>query len=196
MRYKTKLLAVLVLAVGALAFTSYVPSVADVGGVVSLGQFVTERVSASDTATLQPAGGVAEAYKAGDSARMGRVMYFSAANEVKSSVTLANYNTLAGVVCGGARTSMKCLRNLTDTSTLVATSGQKVLLIVRGRYYVLLDTASGISPGTAIIPGSCSTCAGRARGRTTALDTFYRVFGKILDTGVTNKAVLADIRVR
>jgi len=133
-------------------------------------------------------------FNANDSLRVGQVTYFTAKNKVDASATLANYNAIAGVVIGGARTSMATTFAIADTSTLAATANQRVILCITGRLYVLVDTVTGgIAPGKQIIP---SLVKGRVKERSTAIDTFYRVFGKMVDTGVRNSVALAQIAIR
>jgi hypothetical protein len=82
---------------------------------------------------------------------------------------------------------------LADTSTVAAIVNQRVLVMERGRFWVLINSAAGIAPGIAVSP---STTAGRVLARTTAIDTFNRIVGRLVDTGIVSKAALADIRIR
>lgn len=151
-----------------------------------------------DSTNINGIGGIVRVYMvaAADTERIGNVVYVSAKNTVTHSATLANYNALAGVVVGGASTSMKASTAVGDTSTIAALPGKQVLVLQSGRAWVLADTGAGFAPGTAVIPSSKSAMGGRLAARTTAIDTFNRVFGRTIDTTISGKAVLVDVRVK
>lgn len=151
-----------------------------------------------DSATAQGIGGVVKIYLVGaaDTERVGNIAYLSSANTVKHSATLTNYNAIAGVVVGGAATGMQASLALADTGTIAGIPGQQVLVLERGRTYVLADTQAGFSPGTQVLPSIKSGMGGRLNARLTTIDTFFRIFGKTVDTTVSGKAVLVDVRVR
>lgn len=174
----------------ATAFTSYFATVIPIKQV---GPYYASS-TAFDSTNSGQVGGVVKTYLAGDSERVGNVVYVSAKNTVSRSATIANYNAIAGVIVGGARTSMQAALSLSDTSTLAGIAGQKVLVLERGRAYVLIDDQTGFAPGLQVI--ASASVSGRIRTRTTAIDTFFRVLGKTIDTAVTGKAVLVDVRAR
>lgn len=142
-------------------------------------------------------GGAVRTYLTGtnDTEKIGNVVYLTQ-DSVKHSATLANYNSLAGVVVGGANTSMKGSCTVADTGAIAAFPGQQVLVLYSGRAYVLVDTEAGFAAGTGVVPSVKSAMAGRLAARGTAIDTFYRIFGKTADTAVSGKAVLVDVRVK
>lgn len=140
-------------------------------------------------------GGEVRIYKNGtDTLIVGDVVYLSARNTVLKSATLANYNTIIGVVVGGQKTNMQAVVTKPASTDTAATSGQNVLVMSHGRTWIWADTTTaGIAPGTKVIP---SLVAGKAKARTTAIDSFYRIFATVIDSGVRNTATLALISVK
>ena len=146
---------------------------------------------AFDSLTGGQVGGKVVYALAGDTCRIGQVVYFSAKNTVKPSATLADYNQIAGVVVGGARTNMQASVSKADTSTLAATANQRVIILKQGRFW-LLDSAGGDSPGLQMRP---SGTAGRVAVRLAAIDSLRRNFAKLVDSMVGGTATLADINI-
>jgi hypothetical protein len=83
----------------------------------------------------------------------------------------------------------------TGVQVLVATANQRVVVLHRGRAWVRIDTTTGtgIAAGTQLIPGAG---IGMAKARTTAIDSFGRIFGKLIDSGVIGRMTLANINVK
>jgi hypothetical protein len=148
--------------------------------------------SAFDSATGGAIGGEVKTYLAADTCRIGQLVAMTSARNVKPSATIADYNAIEGVVIGGTRTNMQASIALADTTTLAATVGQRVIVLKRGRYWVL-DSAGAIGPGIQVRP---SGTIGRMAARTTAVDTFNRIFGRTVDTVLAGKATLIDIIVK
>ena len=163
--------------------------------VQTIGPYTTSKIK-SDTATGGAAGGDIRIYKNGvDTLIVGDVVYISANNTVRKSTTLANYSTIAGVVVGGTSTNMAAVTSTpaaTDTAAKGATA--KVLVMARGRTWVRIDAAAGIAPGSLLLPST--TVAGKVKGFGTAIDTFYRSVGRLIDTGIVSTQVLAHISVK
>jgi hypothetical protein len=141
-------------------------------------------------------GGEVKTYLAADTLRIGQVVYLSANNTAAKSATLANYNSLLGVVVGGQRVTSQGSVSVADTSTIAAIASQRVLVQSRGRAWVLFDTGAGLAPGTQLVPSVKSGMGGRAATRTTIIDTFYRVLGRAVDTVVSGKAVLINLSIK
>jgi len=150
-----------------------------------------------DSSAINQVGGHVQFYLAGDSCWIGQIVFISAKNTVKPGTTLANYNTVAGVVVGGTRTSMQASVAVADTFTLAATANQRVIVMDVGRFWVL-DSGGGKSPGTLVRPTAASAIhsGGRMASATTAIDTNYRVIGRLVDTSVSGKAALVQIHVK
>jgi hypothetical protein len=173
--------------------TASVAFVATTSPVQRLGPGFTSS-EAFDSLTGGQVGGEMRLYLADDTLRVGQVVYIKSRNKVAASATLANYNAIAGIVVGGARTSMQMAKRIADTSTVAATANQRVWVLNRGRFWVLIDTVTaGIAAGKQLVP---SAIAGRVTVKTINVDTFSRIFGKMVDTGIINKAALANINVR
>ncbi len=183
------LVLMLTAAVGITAFTtSYYP-------VQTLGPYFNSKIK-SDTATGGSPGGEVRVFKNGvDTLIVGDVVYLSANNTVRKSATLALYNTVAGVVVGGTSTSMQAATTApasTDTAAKGATA--KVLVMTSGRAWVRIDAAAGIGPGLLLAPST--TVAGKVKAAPAIIDTFYRYFGRLIDTGIVSTQVLAHINVK
>lgn len=155
------------------------------------GPFLTTPV-AFDSATGSQIGCQVQYYIASDSSRIGQLVFHSGHNTVKPSATLADYNKIAGVVVGGTRTNMQASIAVADTSTLAAINGQRVIVCVRGRYWVL-DSAGGDGPGIILRP---SGTAGRAAAALAAIDSNSRNFGRVIDTIIGGKTGLVQINVK
>ncbi len=135
-------------------------------------------------------------YNSGDSSWIGDLVYISAKNQVKHDTILANYSKVAGVVIGGQRTAMQTYADSASVGTLAATAGQKVILAVRGRVWMTMDTTAGIAPGTLVVPSDRQGMRGRFKGKTTIVDTAYRVIGRLPDSGVTNTKRLVNLSIK
>ena len=133
-------------------------------------------------------------YRANDSLRLGDVVYLIDTNKVAKSATLAAYNTITGVVCGGTRVNMNCNIAIDTTHSLVATANQRVSVMSRGRYLVRCDsTTGGLAIGISVIP---SLVAGKVKARTTAIDTNGRVFARLITACAVNTDAVAQINVK
>lgn len=162
-----------------------------------LGPFYTTPVAWDSTSALQVGCHVQYYLSASnDSARIGQIVYISAKNTVAHSATLANYNAIAGVVVGGTRTSMQASYVVGDTGTLVAVTGQKVIVCDEGRAWVLVDTGPGVAPGLMVQPSTRSGMGGRLTTKAAPIDSLFRTFGRLADTAIAGKAVLVNVRVR
>lgn len=164
--------------------------------VQTIGPYFNSKIK-FDTATGGGAGGEVRIFKNGvDTLIVGDVVYISAANTVRKSATLANYNTIAGVVVGGTSTNMAAVTSApaaTDTAAKGATA--KVLVLVSGRAWVRVDTvAAGIAAGTLLQPSIY--VAGKVMAKAAPIDSLYRVLGRIVDSGVASTQVLAHINIK
>lgn len=147
-------------------------------------------------ATGGQAGGYVEIYKdTVDTLIVGDVVYLlGKGNVVTKSATLANYNTVAGVVVGGTHTNMQGVTSAPAATDTAAFANQNVLVLRYGRTWVRVDTTTaGIPAGALIIP---SLVAGKVKAKSTAIDSSYRVIGRMLDTGIASTQVLALINVK
>lgn len=188
-----KPLAVLALFVCATAFTAVVATLYPVARIAT---FWTSN-QAFDSTNIGVVGGQVITYLAGDSEWVGRVVYVSAKNTVKHDTILTNYNKVAGVVVGGTRTSNQAYPDSASVGTLAAVSGQRVFVLIQGRAWVTIDTVgTGISPGQVMIPSNKQGMRGRVAAKTTAIDSFYRAVGKLVDTGVVNTKRLINVNIK
>lgn len=150
-----------------------------------------------DSTNIGVSGGMVTTYLAGDSEWIGRVVYISAKNTVKEDTILTNYNKVAGVVIGGTRTSNQGYPDSASVGTLAAITGQRVYVLYQGRAWVTVDTVgTGISPGSVMIPSNKQGMRGRVAAKTTAIDSFYRAVGKLVDTGVVNTKRLINVNIK
>lgn len=107
-------------------------------------------------------GGEVHTFLAGAALLVGDVVYLSAAKTVNKSTTGSNHDKVVGVVVGGAATYGNVHSAEGDVGIAAASTGEEVLVCVRGIVYV---TASGaISVGAAIAPSTGT--AGRVRAAT------------------------------
>lgn len=185
----------LVLIVLCAAFVGGVGAIAVVktGPVARLGPFYTSSAAWDSATGLQPGGRVIYFISA-DSEKIGDVVYISSVNHVSKSATIANYNAVAGVVVGGARVSMLASIQAADVGTLAATANQRVIVLRQGRTWVKADAADSLRAGALIQPST--TVAGAAMNKGSALDSLYRVIGKMVTTGAASATALAEINVR
>ena len=116
----------LVCAAGLVAFMSLQP-------VSRIGPFFTT-TTAWDTGGGGQTGGYVQFYKvkATDSLKIGDVVFLkdsgTLTQTVSKSITIANYNSLAGVVVGGTRTTMQAYNDSGVVGTLAGTGGQTVIV--------------------------------------------------------------------
>lgn len=154
-------------------------------------------VATYDSLTALQAGGrvvIAHNGEASDSLRIGQVVFWSDTNEVSVSATLADYNKIAGVVVGGASTDMQAGTAISDTSTLAAVPGARVIVLVQGRTWVLNDANGAITIGQRIIPSDATQ--GRAEVITTAIDSNFRAIGKAVVGSAASKAILTEVNIK
>lgn len=163
--------------------------------VARIGPYFTT-TSAFDSATGGAAGGMVRTYLSGDTEYVGNVVYLSAANTVSHSATLANYNKVMGIVVGGTKTNMRASGDSASVGDTASFIGGRVIVLVKGRAWVYLDTGAGIAPGTEILASAKAGMGGRLTGRTTAIDSFYRIVGEVVDSGVSGTKQLANIHSR
>lgn len=190
MNIKKKLLALAGVA-SAILLIAAAPFLATTVQVRFIGPFTTSPI-AFDSAAGAQIGGTTQFYNASDSVRIGQIVYHSGHNTVAASATLADYNKIAGIVVGGYRTNMQASVSVADTSTLAATANQKVIVLQRGRFWVL-DSAGGDGPGIIVRP---SGTKGRAAAALAAIDSNSRNFGRVIDTIIGGKTGLIQINVK
>lgn len=197
MKTNKRIIGIAILAI--LVLTAWAPVKYFITGVYpnQAGTFIYTQLD-FDSAAVGGVGGTVKLYQvaSADTERIGNVVYLASKNTVNHSATLVNYNSLVGVVVGGTSTGMQASYSVADTSTIAGLPGKQVLVLERGRTWVLVDTGPGIAPGIGVIPSVRSNQGGRINARTTALDTFYRLLGKLVDTALAGKAALVDIRVK
>jgi hypothetical protein len=161
---------------------------------IRIGPFYTSTI-AYDTLTGGAVGGEVRIYQNGvDTLIVGDVVYLSAQNKVRKSSTLANYNTIVGVVVGGSKTNMLAISSSPAATDTAALANGKAIVLSRGRAYVRVDAAVALSPGALIQPSV--TVAGKVTVKAAPLDSLFRVFGRMVDTGVVSTSALANINVR
>jgi hypothetical protein len=125
-------------------------------------------------ATGGQAGGRVNTFLVGtaDTLKFGDVVWLTGAGDsVHKSSTLANYNTIAGVVVGGQRMVGGGIAS-SDSGTIAGTAGQYVYVLKQGRAWVLNDANGTIAGGVSVIPSDAT--AGAVETRTTAIDTLFR----------------------
>lgn len=162
-----------------------------------LGPFYTTPVAWDSTNALQ-VGCHVQYYLVAttDTLKIGQIAYVSSKNTVAHSATLANYNAIAGVVVGGASTSMQASYVVGDTSTTAALPSKRVIICDEGRAWVLVDTGPGIAPGLMVQPSTRAGMGGRLTTKAAPIDSLSRTFGRLVDTAIAGKAVLVQVRVR
>jgi hypothetical protein len=176
--------ALLVSAVGAVGFmTTSVP-------VIYFGPWSNSQL-AFDSLTGSQTGGIVKTSLAFDSLEVGDYVYDTLINKVARSATLLSYNTAAGVVVGGARTSMRPVVASADVGTLAATANQRVLVAHCGRVWV--RSADSVYAGITLIPGAVR---GRLKRRTTAIDTFGRAAGRAVIAKDSGQIIAVDLLCR
>lgn len=143
------------------------------------------------------AGGRVNTFTVGtaDTLYFGDVVWLTGAGDsVHKSATLANYNTIAGVVVGGQRMSGGGGIARTDSGTMAGTAGQYVYVLKQGRAWVLNDANGTIAGGVSVIPSDAT--AGAVETRTTAIDTLFRTIGRVVVSTAASKFMLVDVNVR
>ena len=112
-------------------------------------------------------GGEVEMYAAGAALNVGDVVYFSAAFSVNKSATAGTtLGKLAGVVVGGAKTDMRACTRKLDVGLQAAATGEAVLVLVKGKTYVV--AAAALSAGDLV--AADTTTAGRVKAGTHTTD--------------------------
>ncbi len=149
-----------------------------------------------DSTNMGNTGGQVVTYLSGDTEYIGQVVYISAKNTVKHDTVATHYNALAGVVVGGTQTNMQASGDSASVGDTASFIGGRVLVLVTGRAWVKTDTTAAFSPGTMVVPSNRSGQAGKVQARTTAIDTFFRSVGRIVDSGVTNTKRLINVKVK
>jgi hypothetical protein len=150
---------------------------------------------AYDATTGGQAGGQVRYYVAGGTLLVGDVVYFSAANTVNKSATLANYNAIAGVVVGGTSLGSGVASvAAADVGTTAATVGQTVYVLKQGRTWVANDANATLSAGALIQPSV--TTAGKVVVQASPIDSLYRNIGRVPIGGSASTTVLADINIK
>lgn len=129
-----------------------------------------------------------------DTLLVGDVVYLSRSNTVHKSTTLANYTTIAGVVVGGSYKGMRLANAATNVGDTATLAHGTVIVLVRGRTWVKPDT--GLSPGAQLLPSTATAGQAHARIAAALIDTFYRAYGRMIDSGISGTASLASISIR
>jgi hypothetical protein len=155
--------------------------------------FFTSNVAFDSTTGSQP-GGLVRLAVADDSLLIGDVVYWSGQSAVTKSSTLAKYDSIAGVVVGGTKQSLQASIAAADVGTLAAAPNERVWILYNGRTWVKNDANATLVTGSQVIPSNAT--AGRVEVRTTAIDTFYRVVGKVITGGAVNTNVLVSVNVK
>lgn len=148
-----------------------------------------------DATTGGQVGGYVTIYKNGaDTLLVGDLVYISAQNTVLKSGTLANYNTLAGVVVGGTKTNMRGVTSAPAATDTAAYAGQPVLVLSEGRTWVKVDTTTGgIAAGALIMP---SLVSGKVKAKAATIDSLFRVVGRMIDSSAVSVPALAHISIK
>lgn len=195
-RFK-KMIPLLALGVGIIGVTASSVLVTSYQSIAKLGPYFTTTVG-YDTATGGMPGGLVHFYKVGtgtaETLFVGDVVYLSANNTVLKSATLANYNTVMGVVVGGTKTNMRAVTTTPGVTDTAAYVNQTAIVLSCGRTWVRFDAAAGTPPGTLIQPSV--TVSGKATAKAAPIDSLYRVIGRLVDTGIVTTQVLANIAVK
>lgn len=143
------------------------------------------------------AGGRVNTFTVGtaDTLKFGDVVWLTGVGDsVHKSATLANYNTIAGVVVGGQRMNGATGIASSDSGTIAGTAGQYVFVLKQGRAWVLNDANGTIAGGVSVIPSDAT--AGAVETRTTAIDTLFRTIGRVVVSTAASKMMLVDVNVR
>lgn len=190
---KRKLFTLAALAIAILSTAAWDSYLASYVNTTKIGTFFTTS-AAFDSSTEGMIGGETRIYKdSTDTLLVGDVVYLSRANTVHKTTTLASYNAIVGVVVGGSNTHMQGANSTANLGDTACFAHGRVLVLKRGRFFVKVDSA-GVAPGLALIPST--SLAGAAKARTTAIDTFFRVYAMTLDTAIAGSAVMVDIAVK
>lgn len=146
--------------------------------------------------TSGQAGGIVRVFRARDTLKFGDVVFRGGIDTVAKSATLANYNTLTGVVVGGFRFSpaMATSASAADSGRIAARPGEQVWVLQQGRAWVTNDANGALTTGLRVIPSDAT--AGAVETVTTAIDTNYRVIGKAVGAIAASKFTLIDVVVK
>lgn len=155
--------------------------------------FYTSNVAFDSTTGSQP-GGFVRLAVADDSLKIGDVVYWSGQSAVTKSATLVKYDSLAGVVVGGTKQQLGASIAKADVGTLAAAPNERVWVLSQGRTWVPNDANGTLVTGSSVIPSNAT--AGAVEIRTTAIDTFYRVIGKVITGGLASTTVLISVNVK
>jgi hypothetical protein len=140
-------------------------------------------------------GGRINFFIAADSLKIGDVVYITTLDSVTKSTTIANYNTIAGVVVGGTRSSSQASVASADVGTLCATAGQTVYVLKQGRTWMANDSmAAGITGGALVKPSIYN--AGKIGLKGAALDSLNRVIGRAVFAAAASTTVLVDVNIK
>lgn len=144
-------------------------------------------------------GGEVRTYLATDSVWICNVVHYTALTAgriAKPTTTIANYNLIAGVVVGGARTSNQGSVDSADCGTLAATANQRVIVMRRGRFWTQNDGSDSLRAGALILPSD--SVRGLVENKPATLDSLARGVGRVVMTvAKTGGAVaLTEINIR
>lgn len=181
--------------VGSILVMGFGSFLATTMSITRFGPFFTSQVAFDSLGGGQP-GGQGRWYRAADSLLVGDVVYISDTNKVAKSATLANYNTIAGVVVGGARLDGRTSVASADVGTLVATANQRVFVLTTGRTWMKSSNNAAIIPGRRILPSD--SIAGRFDTIITAalIDTQQRWIGRTITAGAALGTVLTSVNIK
>ncbi len=185
----------LVAAVGAASYT--VATISTSTPVRQPGPIIALQSSLDSTLGTGRIGGIVTSFlaKSTDTLNIGDAVFLDTLGFVSKSATLANYNKLVGVVVGGRSDTMNVRTDSTSVGSAAALPLQKVIVMRWGLTWMFSDSlTAGLTAGTGVIPSS--TTAGYIRARTTAIDSFNRVFGKSINGGAKSTKVQVLINVK
>lgn len=177
--------------IGLVVLTAFTAIVTTKSPVTRIAGFYTSTV-AWDSSTGGAVGGSTQLYIAADTEKVGNVVYFSAANAVSKSATLANYNALAGVVVGGASSNMQALVGRADVAQTAALPNKRVWVTKCGRAWMITDSA--ITAGNLVIPSVVT--AGYIHAKPALIDSFYRTIGRAVTTAAAAGTTLVNVCVK
>lgn len=132
-----------------------------------------------------------------DTLKVGDVVYWADTNKVKRSATLADYNTIAGVVIGGAITGTTRAYNASgDVGTKVAAPGQVVLICKVCRAWMQSSNNAAWISGRRVLPSD--SIAGRLDTALTAavIDSLHRTVGRTVSAASALGVVLVDVNIK
>ncbi len=188
-------IALLCAVVGAASFT--VATISTSTPVRQPGPVIALQTSLDSTLGTGRFGGIVTGFlaKSTDTLNIGDVVFLDTLGFVSKSATLANYNKVVGVVVGGRSDTMNVRSDSASVGTAAALPLQKVIVMRWGLAWMFSDSlTAGLTAGTGVIPSSST--AGYLRARTTAIDSFNRIFGKTINGGAKNTKVQVLINVK